>query len=754
MGSGASAAEGIMGRPAASLTGVGRNRARWLENLGIRRVGDLLEYFPRGYDAVGETIPIEQIHARVGASARVRGTVLEAAAQHIPRRRRLHITRVLISDGTGAVLAIWFNRPYLINQMKSGATVTLWGPVERRMGRVQLSNPEYRLHDDGAGGEDPHRHGPRGTGRGRGGTPGLSGRAPSAGAGGRRRTDAGNNGSRREVFAAEYAGEEPLLPRYRLTAGLTQGVMRNLVRQALASLADVDDVPDPVPGPLASKLGLPPRKWSLGAIHFPLSEDDARRARRRLAFEELFLLQTALALLRRTVTEDVAGYSHRPVPAHIESFYDSLPFDPTGAQHRVNEEILADLAAPRPMHRLVQGDVGSGKTLVAATALLAAVSAGSQGAMMAPTEILAEQHHAELGRLLEPVGITPELLVGSTPRDQRADILEGLADGIIPLVVGTHALLEPEVSFRRLGLVVTDEQHRFGVKQREKLQDKGVHPDVLVMTATPIPRTLALTLYGDLDVSIIDEMPPGRTPVATRWLPTARRAEAYGLLRRTIASGRQAYVVCPLIDESKESDLKAATDLHRRLQYHLRGTEVGLLHGRMPSADKHRVMDRFRRGECAVLVTTTVIEVGVDVPNATLMIVEDADRFGLAQLHQLRGRVGRGRHRGACVLLADPATPEGEERMKAMVDSSDGFVIAERDLELRGPGEFFGTRQHGLPDLKAANLVTDQDLLIRAQEEARRLIASDPDLDHPRHRELKRMLIHRYREQMGLALVG
>lgn len=736
MGSSLSRAEGILQRPAASLAGVGRNRARWLEALGIRQMGDLLEHYPRRYDEVGRTIPMGEIQTRIGSSARVAGTVLEVSAQRIPRRRSLHITRALVTDGSGAVLAVWFNRPYLTGQMKSGVAVTLWGPVERHMGRVQLSNPEYRIHEDG---ELPD-NGAHGAGS-RGG--------PRSAA-----STENSEGYEEEPFAAEYAGEEPLLPVYPLTSGLTQGVMRNIVRQALGYLKDVEDVPDPVPPAVAARLRLPSRKWSLGAIHFPLSMEGRHRARRRLAFEELFLFQTALALLRRSITEEVPGYSHRPVEAHIDGFYDALPFQPTGAQYRVNQEILADLASPRPMHRLVQGDVGSGKTLVAATALLAAISAGSQGAMMAPTEILAEQHHGELGRLLEPAGITPELLVGSTPRSDREAILEGLADGVIPLVVGTHALLEPEVAFHRLGLVVTDEQHRFGVKQREKLQDKGVHPDVLVMTATPIPRTLALTLYGDLDVSIIDEMPPGRSPVETRWLPTARRAEAYGLLRRTIASGRQVYVVCPLIDESKESDLKAATDLHRRLKYHLRGTEVGLLHGRMGSADKHRVMDRFRRGECPVLVTTTVIEVGVDVPNATLMIIEDADRFGLAQLHQLRGRVGRGRHPGRCVLLADPTTPEGTERMKAMVDSTDGFVIAEKDLELRGPGEFFGTKQHGLPDLKAANLVRDQDLLMKAQVEARRLIAEDPGLDHPRHQGLRAMLIRRYREQMGLALVG
>ncbi|MEX2355506.1 MAG: ATP-dependent DNA helicase RecG [Thermaerobacterales bacterium] len=686
----------LLDRPVGKLKGVGPARARQLERLGITRVGHLLEHFPHRHDEPGAEVSLVEAAQGSGRLVRVQGRLLDISEAR--PRRGLHLIRALLQDHSGAMMVVWFNQPYLARRLQRGGQLSLTGRVERRQGRPQLVNPE--IHDD------------------RDGT----------------------------------AGEPSFLPVYPTTAGLHQRGLRSLIRRALdAGLSHLSDI---VPPAVRTRNDLPDRDWAVRTLHYPASAGELQEARRGLAFEELFVLQTALTLLRRDLVEVSDGYRHRPPAGELDRFYGGLPFDPTPAQQRVIEEILTDMAAARPMHRLVQGDVGSGKTLVAAVALLAAAASGSQGTMMAPTEILAAQHYETLKQFLAPMGVRIALLVGSMKRIDRAPVLDGVAAGEIQAVVGTHALLEENVQFDRLGLVVTDEQHRFGVQQRARLQSKGGSPDVLVMTATPIPRTLALTLYGDLDVSVIDELPPGRVPPATRWLPTGRRAEAYGELRRQLREGRQVYVVCPLIDESAAVDMKAATDLHVRLQRHLPPEAVGLLHGRLPGAEKQSVLAAFRDGRIKVLVTTTVIEVGIDVSNATLMIVEDAERFGLAQLHQLRGRVGRGSRPGLCVLLADPMTEEGRERMRAMEASSDGFYIAERDLELRGPGEFFGTRQHGLPDLRIANPVRDVDLLQSAREEARRLVYEDPLLEKVQHAHLRAIVLDRYGEQVSLALVG
>ncbi|REJ32383.1 MAG: DNA helicase RecG, partial [Bacillota bacterium] len=448
------------------------------------------------------------------------------------------------------------------------------------------------------------------------------------------------------------------------------------------------------------------------------------------------------------------GVAHRPDPEALKRFYDALPFTLTRAQRRVVADVLSDMAAPRPMHRLVQGDVGSGKTVVAAAAIFNAVCSGCQAAMMAPTEILAEQHAASLQDLLGRLGVRVELLTGRLPARRREALLEGLASGEVHVLVGTHAVLDRQVTFRRLSLAVTDEQHRFGVRQRALLAAKGFSPDVLVMTATPIPRTLALTLYGDLDVSVINEMPPGRRPVRTRWLRPSQRGQAYRFLAEQVARGRQAYVVCPLVEGSEDGGAKAAVDLHRRLVRKLPHLKAGLLHGRMSGAEKQEVMRAFRDGEISVLVATTVVEVGVDVPNATVMLVEDADRFGLAQLHQLRGRVGRGSAESYCLLIAEPTTPEAEQRLRVMEQVHDGLEIAEQDLRLRGPGEIFGTRQHGLPDLRVADPFRDLELLELARREARRLLEADPRLRRPEHAALRRRLARPYADQLRLVMTG
>lgn len=683
-------------RPIEALAGVGPARARMLNRLGIYTINDLLEHLPRRYEEVGHLKTLAQAAADLGAPARVRVRVLSTDARTV--RRGLHMTTALLADETGNITALWFNQPYVRQRLRPGRTLILTGKVELYRRRLQLTNPEIGEESQGAG------------------------QLP------------------------------PLLPVYPATTGLNQRVLRGLMATALSRHKDL--IVDPLPRAMANRLELPPKDWAVATAHRPPSFEEAEQARRRLAFEELFLYQSALALLRRDVTGARPGRRHRPPDDVLDKLYDALPYEPTAAQRRVIDEVLTDMAQSRPMYRLVQGDVGSGKTLVAAVALAAAASAGSQAALMAPTELLAQQHYSYLAPLLRAVDMDTVLLTGSTPASQRRDILARLAGGSAHVVVGTHALLEDQVQFHTLGLVITDEQHRFGVRQRSRLQDKGHHPDVMVMTATPIPRTLALTLYGDLDLSVIDELPPGRKPSRTFWVTREKRAQAYGFLRREVRRGRQAYVVCPLIDDSADSDLKAAVDLHRRLQRHMPGVQVGLLHGRMPAAEKHQVMSSFRDGETKVLVTTTVVEVGVDVPQATVMLVEDADRFGLAQLHQLRGRVGRGSHPGTCLLLADPATNEGRERLRIMERYHDGFLIAERDMELRGPGEVFGTRQHGLPSFKAANPFRDADLLPLAHQEARRLMDEDPTLAKAEHGLLRAVLMHRYETYIGLGAVG
>jgi ATP-dependent DNA helicase RecG len=500
---------------------------------------------------------------------------------------------------------------------------------------------------------------------------------------------------------------------------------------------------------------LVPLVEALHGVHFPARETEREPAMRRLAFEDFLLLQLGLAILRSRTTRQ-RGVAMRPRGELLGRLRAGLPFSLTAAQERVWDDIRRDMAAPYPMHRLLQGDVGSGKTVVAALAVCTAVEAGYQAAVMAPTEILAEQHHATFRRLLEPLGIGVTLLTSGLKARQRTARREAVTAGEIGCVIGTHALVQEAVEFKRLGLAVVDEQHRFGVHQRARLKGKGERPDVLVMTATPIPRTLALTLYGDLDVSVLDELPPGRTPVKTVARTEGKRAGIYAFLRDQVAEGRQVYVVCPLVEESELVDLKAATDMAVRLQREVfPELVVGLLHGRLSSEEKDAIMARFKKREIDVLVATTVIEVGIDVPNASVMLVEHAERFGLSQLHQLRGRVGRGPWKSYCILLTSGRLGEdAQRRVEAMVETNDGFKIAEVDLQLRGPGEFFGTRQSGLPEFRVADLLRDAALLEEARREAQTIVAEDPELRAPAHRGLRQALLTRWRGKLDLASVG
>ncbi len=679
--------------PLQYVKGVGPQRARLLDRLGLRTVADALDWFPRRYEDRRDVVPFREL--RPGEVRATGGTVVGVSAP--PRGRSRAPLSVLFGDRAGFFSAIWFNQPYLAQVFKRGQRVFLFGKVVvgRNRGLLQMQNPEFEIVEE-------------------------------------------------DEEASLHMGR--IVPVYGLTEGLTQRPMRSLLHRVVDRFAGA--APEPLPDAVRRRVGVGPVAEAYRAIHFPESLDAAEAARRRFVFEDFLLLQLGLALRRRREAAR-PGHAIAPPGVLVERLLAALPFRLTAAQHRVWEEIRADLARPTAMNRLLQGDVGSGKTIVAVMALLAAVEAGFQAALMAPTEILAEQHLLTVRTLVEPLGVPVTLLTSGQRTRAREAALAAAASGEAPVVVGTHALIQEEVAFRRLGLAVVDEQHRFGVLQRASLRAKGEHPDVLVMTATPIPRTLALTLYGDLDVSVLDELPPGRQRITTVWRPEAKRREIYEFIRGQLAEGRQAYVVYPLVEESEAKDLKAATAMAESLARDVfPDRRVGLIHGRLGFEAKDAVMRAFQAGQLDVLVATTVIEVGIDVPNASVMLIEHAERFGLAQLHQLRGRVGRGSARSYCILLASGLlSGEAERRLQAMCETQD-------DLEIRGPGEFFGTRQAGLPEFRAANLLTDGRLLEEARREALDLVARDPRLAAPEHHGLRAALVARWREKLDLASVG
>jgi len=690
------AAESPLLTPVQYLKGVGPARAAALSRLGIETVAGLLTHVPRRHEDRRHLTPLRDlVH---GSETTVEATV--AAVSQFRPRRGLVVVKAALIDDSGIAYAVWFNQSYLKQQLRRGMRALFFGKVERRGGEIRLQSPEFEPVEAG---EEETWH----TGR--------------------------------------------LVPIYPATEGLSQRVLRTLVRNALTRhAAEAEDI---LPEALRTGRRLPPLHDALWALHFPETMEAQQTARRRLAFEELLVLELGL-LLRRRVTAQTARPFHYAPGALVDRFVATLPYPLTAAQQRAIGEITADLRGPHPMSRLLQGDVGSGKTIVAVAALLVCVQGGYQGALMAPTEILAEQHYLSVRPLVESLGVRVALLTGGRSAAERGKIREAVRRGEVDIAIGTHALIEEEVGFARLGLVVVDEQHKFGVMQRARLRRKGFAPDVLVMTATPIPRTLALTLYGDLDVTVLDELPPGRRPVATHGRQALARPKVYEFVRRQIEEGRQAYVVCPLIEDSEKLQAKAAAQLAEELRReHFAGLTVGLLHGRMPPEEKDRVMDAVRAGRIQVLVATTVIEVGIDIPNASVMVIEDADRFGLAQLHQLRGRVGRGAHRSYCVLIASPTTDEGRRRMEVMVATGDGFRIAQEDLRLRGPGEILGTRQHGLPDLRVANLLADLPLLEEARDVAAEIVQQDPGLRRSEHAGLREAVRTRFADS-SLILVS
>lgn len=662
------------------IKGIGEQRAKALGKLGIATLRDLISYFPRAYD---DRSALRRIADLVpGETAGVAAKVASPPTiSHI--RKGLDLVKLRAVDDTGTLDVTFFNQAWLKNSLHQGETYIFYGRAEGSLLRHQMANPVVE---------------PEG---------------------------------RREVTGR-------IVPIYPLTAGVSQLILSRSIRQGLDACADI--LPDVLPDRVRQHHQLCRIEYAYENIHFPESAEALDLARRRLAFEELFLFTIGLERLRQR--REVV---HVPPCGGVdmEPFYSALPFTLTDAQRRCVEEALADMRSGTPMNRLCQGDVGSGKTMVAAACVWFAAQSGWQSALMAPTEILARQHYENLAPLFARFGLRCALLTGSTPARERRGILEGLQAGDITLCIGTHALLTEDVTYNALGLVITDEQHRFGVDQRSALSRKGSSPHLLVLSATPIPRTLALIIYGDLDVSVIDELPPGRQPVDTFVVGERYRLRLNAFIRKQVAEGHQVFVICPLVGEEDDlpDERKAATAYARQLREKtFPDLRVSLLHGRMKAGEKEKVMASFAAGESDILVSTTVVEVGVDVPNATLMVVENADRFGLSQLHQLRGRVGRGKAQSYCVLLSDTQNPETRRRLKALAATNDGFRIAEEDLKLRGPGDFFGSRQHGLPTLKAADLSCDMPLLAEARDAAQTLMAADPRLTAPEHAVLRRRI--------------
>ncbi len=662
--------------PIQYVKGVGPKRALLFKKLGVETLNDLLYFIPKRYEDRSNLKPINSLESDTYQT--VLCYVVDIQEERV--RNNLTLVKARVRDGTGEAIAVWFNQTYLKNILKRGTKLYLYGNIIRRFGRVEIQNPDYEIADS-----DETIH----TGR--------------------------------------------IIPVYPLTEGLSQKIVRNIIWNTLDRY--LEELEEFIPMEILYKYGFPDIKDAMRGIHFPDSEDTLKRAKERLAFEEFFLLQLAILRRRMSLLEENAPIIK--VPREIEEkFFRSLPFELTNAQKRVIEDIKRDIASGKSMQRLLQGDVGSGKTVVAAYFLYVIASSGYQSAIMAPTEILAQQHYDRIGPLLANLGLETALLIGSTKEKERQKIKEKLALGELPVIVGTHALIQEEIEFKNLVGIVIDEQHRFGVMQRMALRSKGNSPHFLVMSATPIPRTLALTLYGDLDISVIDELPSGRLPVATYWASSEQRAQVYSMVRKLVKNGQQAYIVCPLIEESEKLEAESAIALAKKMQEEVFPEfKVGLLHGRMSISEKEEVMNRFRNGDINILVSTTVIEVGVDVPNATIMVIENAERFGLSQLHQLRGRVGRGSLKSYCILISDLTTEEARERIKIMTKTQNGFEIAEADLKLRGPGEINGTRQHGIPDFKVGNIIRDARTLELAREEAINLLKKDPNLSS--YRKLK-----------------
>lgn len=667
--------------PITVIKGIGEKKQQALERLGIQSINDLLYTFPRRYDDYSKLKPIGNLW--YGEFVTVIGSV-ESVSSRVVRSGKMKIVEALISDKSGAIRATWFNQPWIENQLKKAKQVVLSGLVEQYLGRLVMNSPEW------------------------------------------------------EPLSTKQLHTNRIVPVYPLTKDITQKWLRSVINDIVTEYSP--QISDSLPDNIRANQSLSALPDAIREIHFPVSDESLQKARERLAFDELFLMQMGVLSQKKT-WESRSGTQFESPDDWLQPLVESLPFQLTAAQKKALDQVRADFKSGTPMNRLLQGDVGSGKTVIAALAALIVIRGGAQAAFLAPTSILADQHYLSLKKLLAAGSedLTENqigLLIGATPENEKAVLRQQLADGDIKLIIGTHALLEDPVKFKNLQLAIVDEQHRFGVEQRGTLRQKGNNPHLLVMTATPIPRSLALTIYGDLELSVIDEMPPGRIPVETHLLKPSEIERAFGLVRGQVDKGNQAFIVYPLVEESDKIDEKSAVDEFNRLQQEVFPTyKLGLLHGQLSPAEKEEVMIRFRDKEIQILVSTSVIEVGLDIPDATVMLVEGAHRFGLAQLHQFRGRVGRSDQQSYCILVPGTVEELENQRLQAMVETNDGFVLAEKDLEIRGPGQFLGTRQSGYTELKLAS-ITDLDLVERARTEATDLFKLDPDLSQKRHHQL------------------
>jgi ATP-dependent DNA helicase RecG len=684
--------------PIQFIKGVGPAKAKLLSNLGISSVEELLNLFPHRYEDRTQFTPIAMV--QVGLNQTICGTVVSSRRNYYSKNKNVE---VVLSDKSGRINAVWFNQPWLDKIFKEGQEVVLYGRVDIFNKRLQMVVPDFEL----ISAED------RSLNMGR------------------------------------------IVPIYPLTKGITQRYLRKLIDSCLAEHAQ--ELQDIIPQPIRQKHSLSPIAQGIRQIHFPTDTVHQQKGIDRIAFEEFFLFQICVILRRLNIVQKI-GIVHQVKDAMIEEYKAAFPFKLTSAQNRAMADITQDMAKNRPMLRMLQGDVGSGKTVVAFYGCIVAWKNKKQAAIMAPTEILAQQHFLNFQKLLGQSAfkkIKTALLISSTPAKEKKEIYKHLKDGDIDLIIGTHALLEETIAFKHLSFVVIDEQHKFGVSQRALLTDKGNNPDILIMTATPIPRTLCLTLYGDLDVSVINELPPGRGTIKTYHFPLAKAQAVYQKVRELVLKGTQAYIIYPLVDESEKLDLKAAKDMFVHLQkFEFHGMRLGLVHGQMKRDETDVIMEQFKKHELDILVATTILEVGIDIPNANIMVIEHAERFGLSQLHQLRGRIGRGAHNAMCVLLGDPLTQEGKMRMEAIVQTTDGFKIAEQDLKIRGPGHYFGRFQHGLNELKMANPITQIEVLEKAREDAIILTQNDPQLSTKEHRLIKETIKKRYPQYLDLILAG
>lgn len=683
--------------PIQYIKGVGPQKSRLLAKLGIETISDMLYYLPFRYEDRSNFTTISKL--TVGSSATVKGEIKTLG--NVRTKTGMDIFQLALDDKTGIIYGVWFNQPYLRKYFKKDQKIIMYGKVDR-FDKLQMTHPQYEI---------------------------LKGDAEDS----------------------IHVGR--VVPIYHLTQELAQRYLRTIAYRTISEYTRY--MTDTLPTKLRARNRLVDINFAIKNIHFPQNSDNLKRAYRRIVFDEFFLLQLAIAIKKKDIKRGLKGVRHLVDKKKADDFINNLPYELTEGQGRAIDKIEEDMRSPRPMNRLIQGDVGSGKTIVAAYALLLTVENGYQGTLMAPTEILAEQHYVTLNNIFIQYDVNVVLLIQSMNPKAKKDALVETRDGKANIIVGTHALIQEAVEFKNLGLVVIDEQHKFGVLQRARLQRGERVPDTLLMTATPIPRTLALTVYGDLDISVIRELPPGRGEITTYWVLSSQREKVYNFLREEIAKGRQAYIVYPRLEEASSSDVRAAKFMYEEFKERIfKDLRVELIHGRMDSPEKESIMESFKKGYIDILVSTVVIEVGIDIPNASVMVIENAERFGLSQLHQLRGRIGRGSYESYCILISDAKSESAQRRLSAITEAQDGFQIAEEDLKLRGPGDIFGTRQHGLPEVRFGDIIGDMEIMELARKEAFALIDRDPQLKSYENKFIRENLYKRFKGKLSLVKVG